>query len=148
MTTIAVRDGVMASDSRETEDNGNPGDYGYVVSDRCQKVFRLADGRIFGSAHSSEAGIRLLNSLNAGEETPDFGNDQIQALLLYKDGVLELFEGSIWVTVQAEFYAIGSGARYAVAAFKAGCDARDAAAVGAEMDPYSGGAIQYMSIHE
>lgn len=148
MTTIAVRDGIMACDSRETEDNGNPGDYGYIVTDKSVKIWRLTDGRIFGAAHDSEACLRLLHSLNAGEEAPDFGSAQIQALILNKDGSVELFEGSMWNKVDEPYYAIGSGARFAFAAMHMGGDACEAAAMGIRMDPNSGGAVQHLSIHE
>lgn len=146
MTTIVYRDGVLACDSRETETNGTDGDYGYVVTNRCKKIFRLPDGRLFGAAHSTEAGWRILHALQRGQRMPDVGNEEIQAILVSTSGSYKIFEGAVWTPTRARFYAIGSGARFALAAMRVGADAVKAAKVGRDMDVYSGGRIQVLRI--
>lgn len=145
MTTITYRDGVLASDSRETSTNGEVGDDGYVVNDCCKKVYRLPDGRLFAAAHATEDGERLLRALCNNQTPPAL--DDVCALLINHDGTVLMYEGHIWIKQKGPYFAIGSGARFALGAMKVGAGAVKAAKVGAAMDPYSGGPIQTLKLH-
>lgn len=144
MTTITYRDGVLASDSRETSTNGEVGDDGYVVNDRCKKVYRLPDGRLFAAAHATEDGERLLLALRNNQTPPAL--EDVCALLINHDGTVLMYEGHIWIKQHGPYFAIGSGARFALGAMKVGASAVKAATVGAAMDPYSGGPIQVLKL--
>lgn len=137
MTTIAYRSGVLAADSRETNEHDNG--TSFVVSDRCAKLYRLPDGSVIGCAGSSENGHVLVNALKKKLATPKL--EHTEAMHVTKKGVF-LYEGSTWLPMRDEFYAIGSGAGYAIAAMKAKADAVTACKIGAEMDPCSGGRIK------
>lgn len=138
MTTIAVRAGWMAADSRET-DTHEALDHCFITTDKSVKIFRLPDGRVYGGADASEDIQRLYLSLLKKAPPPALGH--ITALLMHPSGKVEIYEGNIWARVHEPFYAIGTGAAFAVAAMKAGANARRAVKIATEMDPYSGGKI-------
>lgn len=144
MTTIVYRAGVLACDSRETQTNGEPGDLGYIVRDHCKKIYRLRDGRLFGAAHSSEDGDRLLMALQKKQIPPAL--DDVEGLLIDLEGNMTLYQGHIWVPVKEPFYAIGSGARFAMVALKMGASAPKAVKAALTMDMYSGGPIQVLKL--
>lgn len=141
MTTIAVRNGVMAADSRET-DQHEALEFSFVVSDRTRKLHRLPDDSVFGGADGSESIHRLLESLKSKTTCPKIEN--VSGLLLNPDGSVRLYEGSAWIKIKDPYYAIGSGASFAMAAMHAGADAITAAKIGARMDPFSGGRVRWM----
>jgi ATP-dependent protease HslVU (ClpYQ) peptidase subunit len=145
MTTVACRDGVIASDSQET--------IGKVVTGRnCKKVFQLKNGCVIGFAgHVAmwESFLKQMNDAIGDGEVADLpeikGCKGVTAMLT--DGVYIYVWEKGWEQPQkGGFFAIGNGMFYAIAAMKAGADARAAAKVGAEMDIYSGGRIQSLSV--
>lgn len=145
MTTIAARDGVIAADSRETDQHEKL-ETTYVIKDTCKKLFRLNDGSVIGFAGSSESGRRLLDAMRKKTAIPKL--DDMSAIHLRADGSMWLYEGSIWVEIREPFYAIGSGAGFASAAMRADADAVTAARIGSEMDIYSGGRVRSLRIRE
>ena len=92
MTTICYRDGVLAGDGRETiiEDRESS----YVDNDKCTKIFKLKDGRLFGASKTSEACIRLHESLVKGHSPPKL--EDINGLLIDLRGRIWFFEGNLW----------------------------------------------------
>ena len=109
MTTIAYRDGVLASDSRETAS----GSSSYVITDKSKKVHRVhtTHGRtyLYASCGSSEQGEMMRRSIMAGQEPPEL--EEVEALLVCQlTGRYWLYEGHIWIEVTEPFFAIGSGA--------------------------------------
>lgn len=146
MTTIAYRDGVLASDSRETSTNGEVGDDGFVIDSECEKIWRLPDGQLFGAAHASEDCTRLYMALLTGDDMPAL--DDVAGILIALDGSYRLYDGHIWVPGRLPYYALGSGARFAFAAFKAGASAQRACEIGAEMDPYSGFPVVSLNVYK
>jgi ATP-dependent protease HslVU (ClpYQ) peptidase subunit len=142
MTTIAARNGIIAADSRETDQHEKL-ETTYVVKDTCKKLFRLKDGSVLGCAGSSESGRRLIDAMKKGHALPKL--DDMSAIHVRSDGMW-LYEGSIWVHLKDPFYAIGSGAGFATAAMRAGADAVTAAKIGSEMDIYSGGRVRWLKV--
>jgi hypothetical protein len=141
MTTIAARAGVMAADSRET-DQHEALEFSFVVSDKAHKLHRLPDGSIFGGADGSESIHRLLESLKKKHACPKIEN--VSGLLVPPTGGLRLYEGNVWLKVKEPYYAIGTGASFAMAAMHAGADAITAVRIAARMDPFSGGRVRWM----
>ena len=141
MTTIAARAGVMAADSRET-DQHEALEFSFVVSDRARKLYRLPDGSIFGGADGSESIHRLLESLKKKLSCPKIEN--VSGLLLNRDKSIRLYEGNVWLKVKEPYYAIGTGASFAMAAMHAGADAITAVKIAARMDPFSGGRVRWV----
>jgi hypothetical protein len=137
MTTICYRAGVLAGDGRETilEDRESS----YVDNDTSIKVFKLKDGRLFGASKTSEACLRLHEALIKGHPAPKL--EDINGLLIDRKGRIWFFEGFMWTRLKKRYYAIGSGARFALPAMDAGATAIEACKIGIKRDPYSGGKV-------
>jgi len=134
MTTIALRNGVMAGDTQVTE-----GDT--LVASGCRKVRRLRDGRLYGFSGDIEQGEIMLRALRKGEAPPKLRG--IKAILVYQDGVVSLWEGAIWIKQQhAPFFAIGNGTDFALGAMAAGADAKQAVKIAMKFDTATGGRVQ------
>lgn len=137
MTTVCARDGVLAGDGLECDEE-------MVVDRKCQKVFRLPDGRLVGfSGHSEQAHV-LLDAMKNKLAIPRL--EHCTGLMVDTKGAIWLYEGMVWRRCRVKFYAIGSGAYFAMAAMKAGADALKACRIGADMDPSSGGLVRWLSV--
>lgn len=134
MTTIAYKNGTLASDSRVTKG-------GTIIADTHRKVHRLRDGSLLAWAGSVQDSEVMLKHLRKSLEVPLL-ND-IEALMVRPDGSVELFEGSMWVKQKkAPHYALGSGDVYALAAMDAGASAKRAVQIAINRDTSSGGRVQ------
>ena len=150
MTTIAYKDGVIASDSRATWDD-------WAVS-RCVKLYRAKSKSdpvkgdvIVGTAGHSSAALLFLDWLEVGGEPRlhDRGvneTTEFECLIMHKSGV--------WVgdrlcrleRLEEEFWAAGSGRHAALGAMWAGKSAIDAVRIATRIDPFSGGRVVSMSL--
>jgi ATP-dependent protease HslVU (ClpYQ) peptidase subunit len=139
MTTIAYRDGVLASDSRLTFVD-------YVCTDKCIKVWALPDGTLFGASGDNEGGLALLKSLRAGEPMKTEVDSDFTAIRILPKGQIFITEGKLWDRWPERFVAIGSGGKYALAAMRSGADAVTAVKAGIALDIYSGGRIQQVKL--
>ena len=140
MTTLAYRDGELATDGRVTA-----GDM--IISDRRKKVHRLKDGSIVawsGSVQSAELLMRHLRSNKRDHQPPHMEN--IGALWLRLDGTLWEYEGEAWVKQDPGYYATGSGSPYAFAAMDAGASAKEAVRIAIKRDANSGGRVQALKL--
>lgn len=144
MTTIAYRAGVLAGDGRETfiEDGESP----MINRDDCVKVFRLPDGRLFGASRTSEDIERMYRKLIKGDEWPKIKEGDINAMIIDTNGKIWSCEGRLWIPVEAEYYAVGSGSRVALPAMDAGADAKKAVEIACKRDPFSGGKITILKL--
>lgn len=142
MTTIAVRHGIIAADSRVTVDTEAGGTRVF----RCQKLYEVRQhGRkraIVALAGGAFDGIEFLEWIKGpGREPPQRlidGNAEFTALVMNHDG---LFEYDRWCRperVIEPFYAVGSGAKAALGALHAGKSALDAVRIACKIDPFSG----------
>src|SRR5262245_30191902 len=107
MTTIAYRDGVLASESRLTEK-------GFIYTDNCQKLWRLKDGSLFGASGDDEGGVLLLQALLANAKTPELVGTR--GIRIQVDEAIWIYEGTIWREWPEPYVAIGSGKRFAMTA--------------------------------
>jgi ATP-dependent protease HslVU (ClpYQ) peptidase subunit len=138
MTTLAYRDGELATDSRVTA-----GDM--IVSDRRRKVHRLRDGSVVAWSGSVQQAELLLQAMRKkGMKHPKL--DEISALHLKTDGTLWEYEGEAWVKQDPGYYATGSGSPYAFAAMDAGASAKDAVRIAIKRDANSGGKVQSLKL--
>lgn len=137
MTTIAYRDGVLAGDSRVS-----CGDM--VVDNKAVKVHRIRGNRLLGWAGKVEDAERLKLALRKKETPPaNLDVDAIMVHMVNGAPMIQLFEGNLWVTQKGQpYYAIGSGAPYALGAMDAGATAQEAASIGSKRDVASGGKIR------
>lgn len=142
MTTIAYRDGIIASDTRGTDENYHPGIY------RCEKLFRK-DGAIIGTAGGDAEGMVFVDWYGTKKKPPErlvAGDADFCCLVLTPDG---LFWYDKWCRpnrILDEFYAVGSGAPYAVGAMAMGASADHAVSIAMRYDCYTGGDIVTMTL--
>lgn len=142
MTTIAVRDGVMASDSMILDGKNRM---------TGQKIYRLADGRFVGCAGDCSAAEMFVRFLNGGEsfQLSDKERKDFCALVLKKDGTVDSWDDErIGWRVLDKFCAIGSGNEAACAAMHMGADAVKAVAIARLVNADTGGDVVSMSIAE
>lgn len=145
MSVVVYRDGVMASDSRAYS--------GHVAPIGAKKkIHRLADGSLVGIT-SNHVGLpdRLLQWLKAGARDDDLmpADPQFSMLHVKPDGQVFYYWDSYMPTgpLEAEFFAIGSGEKYALGAMTAGCDAVNAAHVAIEHDIWCGGPVRALRLN-
>ena len=152
MTTIAFRDGVIAADSRLTYSTEGGGGRKHL----CTKLYRkrVGEGRkahdvIIATAGESSPALLFVDWYGSGKPVPemlrDLGGD-FTCLILTPKG---LFEADVYCRpdqILEPFYAVGSGAKEALAAMHCGKSARDAVAIAARIDPYTGGRITSMTL--
>ncbi len=144
MTTIAVRDGVMAADTR---------------GDQCgrlsitQKLFQIdgavvgicgwwSDGKVFADWYA--AGSDMANPPAwrlQGDEKVEF-----EALVLTKTGVDWWTHALAPERVSGSFWSIGSGSLAALAAMTCGKTAQEAVHIAMQIDPRTGGDVETMEL--
>jgi len=152
MTTIAVKDGIMAADSQDTRL--------VTVPVMCQKLYRFSDPDsivgVTGDEYSIEQFLRWWVEGDWGtppnwdtfdfsleDEAPDF-----ECLVLFPDGELcTISEHCVLSTITTPFFALGTGSSIAIGAMAAGKTAAEAIAIAIDHDIFTGGAVVTMS-HE
>lgn len=144
MTTIAVRDGVMAADTRV----GN-GDW--ITPGAAKKLRHLAGGEVIGFAGPIAsyslvrewAGYRLRSGYEHLHVPLPEILDDYAALVLRHDGSVFVLEGKRGDMVEFErpFAAVGSGRIPALAAMLMGATAEEAVRIAMQLDPETGGEV-------
>lgn len=147
MTTVVFRDGVLAADSQLslTTDAG----FGYKEFS-ARKLFEVEGWLIGISGNPASAQrfllfMRRLAQAAPGEdvETPMLEDDDIDCLVIDPDGqVFSVGVDLAFVPMDGDYFAIGTGAPYALVALGAGASAEDAVRAAAGLDLYTGGRIQ------
>ncbi len=158
ITTIAVRDGVMACDSQEGISSEGGGDRAYY---KCSKIYPIYDSdgeniiNLIGCSGDSDGAPLFIEWFTDFYQT-DYCDKQIlkrmfefdtDALILYADGTIET--GSTYGIIHEcnePFYAIGSGTKCALTAMHLGKSAEEAVDVTKKIDPHTGGATQVFRI--
>jgi len=134
MTTIAWRDGVIASDRQSI--NGK-------IPVRCTKLFRTKEYAI-GVAGSLSYGIAFVNWFQ-GDRSDECPLDEITAALVMnlETGACEQWEApGVGIPVEDDFEAIGSGAAVAIGAMEMGATAKEAIRIASKRDTGTGMGIQ------
>ncbi len=154
MTTIAYRNGILATDSRETTSDEHAGDY----ANRCVKLLRLDPPRepecIAALQGDSSAGMAWLEWFNKGQ-ADDTLRDAIRdseadftAVVLNKYGLWTWDRWLIPQRVKGKFYAVGSGTKAALGALHMGASAVQAVKVACKIDPWSAPPIVSMALKQ
>lgn len=157
MTCIAYRSGIMASDSRATENDSS------IFTDKLEKIFRLKDGSLIGSAgDADDRTLRdFLDKLKGKDPTPK----QLAILELSFQAIIVRPTGEIlcidctkedtkdrWkvsiLKFSDEYTAIGSGSSYALGAMDRGATASQAVKTAIKYDSQCGGRIQVLKLKE
>jgi 20S proteasome alpha/beta subunit len=143
MTTIAYRDGVLAGDTRETDED-------MIWNDCTRKVWRLKDGTLYGGAGDAEGCTLLLEALRKGNllpEMPESAKD-VSAIRVTPDGKVYFYEGFTWRRMKEGYLAIGSGRKPALALLRYGASAVDAVKGAMSIDMYSGGRVKTVKLRK
>lgn len=155
MTTIAVRDGVMASDGQGTQ--------GHMISDynlhKIHKIGHCLVGTAGGWSdivnflkwYSDYLESQHLQSYTDAIQIPipekPIG-DGFSALVLFPTGDIIMYEGFSCFPIESEYAAIGSGSPYALTALDCGKTAKEAVEAAIHRDVFSGGEIQTLDIRD
>jgi hypothetical protein len=145
MSTIVYRDGILAADTRAFSGSKAP------IGNK-RKIFkvRLSDGSYtsFGvsTAHPglSEEIRDWFASEKVHDAEPVLAGREFDALEITSGGEVFFYKDSFAPTgpLDADYYAIGSGAEYALGAFSMGADALTAIQIAGEHDVWTGGSVQ------
>ncbi len=129
MTCVAVRDGVMAADSKAC---GN-----FVTA--TVKLYKVGK-QLVGFAGTLEQALVFIDWLSDPKQRkPDLASEQDWCALVLSDRGLEEWGASLRpMQVYDNFYAIGSGAALAMGAMEAGASAKKAVEIACKRDPYCG----------
>jgi ATP-dependent protease HslVU (ClpYQ) peptidase subunit len=150
MTTIAYRDGIIASDSRATWDDWS--------QSRCIKLYRakskvdpVKGDVIVATAGHSAASLLFLDWMEIGGEPRlhERGvdeNTEFECLVVHKSGVWVADRLCRLEKLEEDFWAAGSGRQAALGAMHAGKGAMDAVRIATRIDPFSGGRVVSMSL--
>jgi len=141
MSVVVLREGVLASDSL-----AYGGDYQTSPGTK-QKLFRLADGSrvgiTSGKVGQSERFMAYLRGEVEASALSDVAWD-VRAIVVKPDGSVYLADDSLHMSgpIRCDFYAIGSGAKYALGAIAAGASAPEAVEAAIRFDQHSGGDVR------
>ncbi len=147
MTTIAVRNGMMACDSMEVVESEAGGSRAFYY---CRKIYKI-DGELIGMSGDSDGGLLWFDWYMDGCRDKDFRTQMqeydFDVLILHKGGRIETSGTSGAITEQHDpFYAIGSGSKCALAAMHMGAAADRAVGIASLVDTYTGGETQVFTI--
>ena len=135
MSTIAVKEGVIAYDSRVTSN-------GVIMDDDFNKMVIVDNVKFFTTGSTPD--IHKFTQVYLGKETCK--SNDVSAFVIEKDkfymaGVKD--DGSIWKAPlkKGGVYSLGSGADFALAAMDMGASAAEAVLAAIKRDIYSGGNV-------
>lgn len=109
------------------------------------KMYRLADGRLYGGSGTADDVLAVLAWLNEGGDKPTV--EHFAALLIDTEGQCARLEGGLRpMPIREPFHSVGSGRDFAIAAMALGKTAADAVALAMQFDPWTGGDVQTLRL--
>jgi len=158
MTTIAVKDGIMACDSQEGIHTDGGGARFYAHSEKIYPIYNGAaeDELLYliGCSGESDGNPLLVEWYTVYCDT-DLCDKQIlkrmfefdtDAIILHPSGLIETTSTyGVVHTCYEPFYAIGSGTKCALTAMHMGATAPEAVEWAKKIDPSTGGKVQVFS---
>lgn len=133
MTTVAWRGSVLASDSAVTQDNRQTS---------CTKMLRMP-GVAYGFAGDLSEIWHFVEKVKAGTPLEKIKlKGEFECLMLRPDGCFFMSSDLRPSPVEGEYWAIGSGAEYALGAMFYGKTARQGVAAAIAHDPHTAGEIR------
>ena len=152
MSTIAYRDGWLASDSGAWAGDSFFGD--------TQKIFLVPFGdevALMGLVGDLYACIKFrlwfMNEylpegecIGEGDLKPE---DPVEAIVIYPDGAVELWDSNLVpYYMKMDFYALGNGRDFAIGAMEAGATAEQAIEAACKYDAHTQGPVTKINIWE
>ena len=146
MTTIAIKDGVLACEGKETHSDG------FIVSWNTEKVL-LHNDAYYGFWGSTHHILVVMDTIKANGELTDVSPDTtLQFIKMPKKGpplLLWLENGHLTQEIIGkEGMAIGSGMNYAMVAMSCGKSAVEAVKTAIQFDCFSGGKVKSYSFNK
>lgn len=145
MTTIAFRNGVLAADSQTTTHTEEGGSRLFRCVKLYPKVVKHADAPdehvIIGTAGESFSSLLFVDWYGTSDkEIPErllTGEADFTCIVLTQAGLFEYDKWCRGEKILEPFYAVGSGAKAAMAAMHAGASAKRSVEIACLIDPYS-----------
>jgi ATP-dependent protease HslVU (ClpYQ) peptidase subunit len=144
LTTIAIKDGVVASDSQVT------GNFKFKCNN---KIRRVKSGPYKGYVFCASGRFDLLDRAMAQVESGEFsplcaGDDEDGgAYVLVGPRRVYCLEADKMIPFQvSRMFATGSGQQFAMAAMLAGKSAADAVRIAAKLDPFTSGPVRTLAV--
>lgn len=140
MTTIAFRDGVLASDSHVVFDQ-------QVHVYDVVKIVETNDGKFAGACGKLSQAARFLQWIvNPGKRESPISDPDVSGFTVDEDGVVTIYddEGSHEIELPYNFFALGSGQEAALAAMHMGATAEQAIEIAGRVCKFTGGRIQVL----
>lgn len=142
MTTIAYRNGVMAGDTRISNESD-------IDVSAFRKVYKLRSGALIGFAGNVGDIQKTIDALHVNPNNLGFTpeDDEFEALLVLPDGKVRHWQDATWFDIDAKFFAIGSGgdaanvAMHTMMVLGAEIDPRKAIRVAMKFDKGTGGKV-------
>lgn len=142
MTTIVFRDGILASDTRAFSGHSTP------IGDK-QKIFQHErSGALIGISTNTPGLGEQVAAWFLDDKNPDLApglgpNDGLDAIEIDVDGNVFVYNDSLNPTgpLDAPFFAVGSGANYALGAMIMGATAAQGVETAMRCDPWTGGKL-------
>lgn len=141
MTTIAWDGTVLAGDTLSVQHN---------LKCTVQKIWRLADGRLYGGAGEYQGVMAVKSWLENGElRDKEPVLDDFAAIIIDQDGRgFRLESQLIYMPICSAYHAVGTGRDFAMAAMFLGKTAQEAVEIAQHFDVYTGGSIQALSLRD
>jgi len=112
------------------------------------KIFRLDDGRLFGGAGNYEDVLAVRDWLNKDSEKKPRVTG-FAAILIGRDGTCARLEDRLVpLPIVERWHACGSGRDFAIAAMVCGLSAEKAVDLAMQLDVWSGGTIDALTLEE
>lgn len=142
MTTVAFKDGIMASESCQS--------HAYIDPVECRKIY-VVNGDVIGLAGNLtdfQKFLKWYKDERSNHEDIEGSSHQIESLeaLVYSNGKLYCYDESCIAIRMGEIGAVGSGSSFAVAAMLAGASVEKAVDVACQLDPFSNGPIYTIDV--
>lgn len=140
MTTVAWRGSVLATDSALTCGN---------MQGKFTKLLKMR-GMAYGFCGDADQVVRTIALLSMNTPYTELKKvkGDIGILVLTTDGCLMMDNDMQPIPVENEFWAMGSGAEYAMGAMAAGKNAKQAVEIACQFDPGSRLPLQHATVRQ
>ncbi len=144
MTTICYKAGILAFDGQCTNENE-------IVAKNIVKAIatkKLLVGASGATAHCQAFIEWVRNGRKASTMPKPLPDDKFEGIVIDDKGCITVYEeGLLSVEFGTHpFFAIGSGAQFAIGAMEAGASALEAVKIAAKRDIYTGGEIRWVEM--
>jgi 20S proteasome alpha/beta subunit len=140
MTTVVYRDSVLASDSMLGSNGAGIGS--------VKKIWKLKNGNLVGACGTAQGSEKFISYMNGDISKPE-SIPALDAILIDTELKVYFCEDNLQTyEVQAPFFAVGSGSKFALGAMEMGASAEEAVRVAMKYDISSGGEVQVLKLEK